>query len=821
MIKAMDTNEKIIRFNTLEELEAEIIKDSTSNDMLARRYSVRFIMLNNFNAFQELSKFFADFKVKRLNIESLIDDDDHDQWITTGKLKRAIQDCQESTFVAPFSELTRFYKEEDFRGFFNDIMLLEDVHNPHKRIYMPLIGLHNRFVDFLNHFGRLEESAPIWRLDAEPQHVEVYFTKYKDFKLPHESVQCQLNTLYEWLTFWKKQAPQSKLVCTSKTLANKYKHSKPDDIFHFELVKDAYQFMTMFLDLQFPAGLGYSEDDNAFWEELLMNLENSDINTFSLDTFIRKQFNVLNFTTRQILDIWSNEETSRYQRWLLKAYVLNYSIGNDNPYLLLCVKDVPNLTDADALANMIVDRLSYDVGGSGLRNDLAKQRRLLITSNADLFRRTVSKNTQEVLKRHIIETYQVKKDFEFAQELCTGVFDFENQLLMGWFANHSSDGFGEGKLQGLYPDLYNYLQPAPYESISDKNNWITDYFQAYKHGKIQDNYPEVIRDYIKEQNANNASFYKWYHSLKESHDYLTKLNLKQETKIDKIYWIDGLGAEFYNYILYRVKQEHSDYEVVISDFSRATIPSSTHHNRFEGELVARKFEEIDALGHDVHGYNRYTTLPKELEIINQIIHDIISYNKNQHQTIAIVSDHGLSYLSRHAESRKYSGKIEHDGRYIQIAGEADNDSDYIIHTNEHTGQKYKVALTHSSLGKKPVHQVHGGCTPEEVIVPFVIISNKGIKPRSTYKVSIVESEIPISAPTVKFSIMPEPSSAFLEANGKEIQLERIDGKWTAEIPDATEGEQLITIKPENGVPVSMKVKFIGFSGSSIDDLLGF
>ena len=186
MIKAMDTNEKIIRFNTLEELEAEIIKDSTSNDMLARRYSVRFIMLNNFNAFQELSKFFADFKVKRLNIESLIDDDDHDQWITTGKLKRAIQDCQESTFVAPFSELTRFYKEEDFRGFFNDIMLLEDVHNPHKRIYMPLIGLHNRFVDFLNHFGRLEESAPIWRLDAEPQHVEVYFTKYKDFKLPHE-----------------------------------------------------------------------------------------------------------------------------------------------------------------------------------------------------------------------------------------------------------------------------------------------------------------------------------------------------------------------------------------------------------------------------------------------------------------------------------------------------------------------------------------------------------------------------------------------------------------------------------------------------------
>jgi hypothetical protein len=35
-----------------------------------------------------------------------------------------------------------------------------------------------------------------------------------------------------------------------------------------------------------------------------------------------------------------------------------------------------------------------------------------------------------------------------------------------------------------------------------------------------------------------------------------------------------------------------------------------------------------------------------------------------------------------------------------------------------------VALTHASLNTRPVREVHGGCTPEEILVPFIVISNK-------------------------------------------------------------------------------------------------
>lgn len=225
----MDTAEKVKSFDSFEALAQEIIRDMGTRDMLSQRYAVRFIMLNNFNEFKKLAIFMADHHIETLDLENLMSEGEDDEWITKDTLKDAIKSCKKSTFVTPFSELVRFYNDDDFRGFFNEIMLLEDIHNPQKRIYIPLIGLQNRFTDFLNHFARIRESAPIWRYDAETQAVEVYFAKYKDYVLPNGAVQCQLDSLREWLKFWKVQAPQARIVCTSLPIAAKYKYSKPDN----------------------------------------------------------------------------------------------------------------------------------------------------------------------------------------------------------------------------------------------------------------------------------------------------------------------------------------------------------------------------------------------------------------------------------------------------------------------------------------------------------------------------------------------------------------------------------------------------------------
>ena len=113
----MDTSEKINVFKSFEELTQEIIRDKESHDMLAQRYAVRFIMLNNFNEFKELAKFMANIGVQSLDLENLIDDGEDDTWITKDMLKNAIKACIVPTFVTPFSEVARFYDNERYAEF--------------------------------------------------------------------------------------------------------------------------------------------------------------------------------------------------------------------------------------------------------------------------------------------------------------------------------------------------------------------------------------------------------------------------------------------------------------------------------------------------------------------------------------------------------------------------------------------------------------------------------------------------------------------------------------------------------------------------------
>jgi hypothetical protein len=115
------------------------------------------------------------------------------------------------------------------------------------------------------------------------------------------------------------------------------------------------------------------------------------------------------------------------------------------------------------------------------------------------------------------------------------------------------------------------------------------------------------------------------------------------------------------------------------------------------------------------------SLCKEIDIVKDIFKKIL--NQTTETTFAIVSDHGLTALSRLVDSKKYTAKASHEGRYIELNNsDTIEDTDYIRHTNN--GVNYKVALTHASLNTKPVREVHGGCTPEEILVPFIVISNK-------------------------------------------------------------------------------------------------
>ena len=810
----MDTSEKVKVFSSLGELTKEIIRDWETRDMLAQRYAVRFIMLNNFNEFKELAKFMVNIGVETLDLETL--KEDPDEWITNDELKEAIKACKVSTFVTPFSEVVRFYNDDDFRGFFNEIMLLEDIHNPNKRIYIPLVGLQNRFTDFLNHFARIQESAPVWRYDAEPQSVDVYFAKYKDFILPNVTIQCQLDSLRDWLMFWKKQAPQQRIVCTSAPIAAKHKYSKPDNIFNFTRIANAYEFMTQFLELKFP--FKYGEEDKTFWEQLLNGLDKNKLENFTFEAFVRTSFNKVKLNASDIIGEWTVANATNYARWLLKNYVQHTSFGDDFPYISTCMDSVSSLSDESQLVNMIATRILYNDIPANKFAHYASERRDIIIENHYLFRQILTAEEQNWLFERVKEVFQKQGDLNSAIELCTGVFDFEKKLLMGWSIHYPNNKKLPETINTFYPEYAAYLKTNMPSHFKTENRWVIDYIKAYKHAKMEDKYLDEIAQFIKTKNNSAANFYKWYFEFDETHGVLAEVNSNLVYRPDQVYWIDGLGSEFLSYISYLINKEKSGLKVIRSQITRSLLPSSTHHNRFEGENV-KKYGELDELGHDSHGYKHFDTLKEELKVIKSIVKDILVSCKKKKCTVAIVSDHGLSCLSRKAPSKKYDGKFEHEGRYIKTSDDAQTDSDYLVHENEEEGQKYKVALTHSSLSKVPTHQVHGGCTPEEVLVPFILLSNKDLVNNVKYQIKYSGDDIMLSNPVVNVTIIPQPSSVILTCEGKTYNMDRVGTGWSILLQNITEGTHVIDIKPSGAESTEIKINVVGIGANTdIDDM---
>lgn len=805
----MDTSEKVKVLNSFEELTQEITKDKEERDICALRYAVRFIMLNNFNEFQNLAKFMASIGTDSLDLEDLISSGENDEWITKDTLKDAIKNCKKSTFVTPFSELVRFYNDDDFRGFFNEIMLLEDIHNSQKRIYIPLIGLQNRFTDFLNHFARIQESAPIWRYDVQSQSVEVYCAKYKDFVLPNGAVQCQLDSLRDWLKFWKSQAPQERIVCTSKPIVAKYKYSKPDNIFNFTKIDNAYDFMTQFLGLSFP--FEHQDADDSKWDELLRNIDKQKLSTFTFEHFVKSYFNCVKFDASDIISEWVNAKDD-FSRWLLKNYAQHTHFAEFYPYVSLCLENVTNLSDKYQFINMIATRILYDLPNNQ-KSDFATERRSIIVENKHLFEELLTQDDLQWLFDRIKHVFQQQNNPDFAIKLCTGVFDFEKKLLMRWSVCFPNNQKLKDAIKEIYPEYAAYMTTNRPSYFSPDTSWVIEYINAYKQAKMEDRYVDGIGAFVKTKNSTSSSFYDWFYQFDSSHDVLAEISNKDEYKPDKVYWIDGLGVEFLSYILQLIEEENCNLKVVRSQITRSELPSSTYHNRFEGDNVI-KFGDLDELGHNVHGYKQFDTLVEELSIIKSIIKKILCSCKKEKCTIAIVSDHGLSCLSRKAPSKKYDGKFEHEGRYIKTTDDAVQDTDYIIHKNDKDGITYKVALTHSSLSTVPTHQVHGGCTPEEVLVPFILLSNKDAASYISYQIDIPNPDIMLSNPNVVVSIIPQPTKVALSCEGKTYDMEKNGTSWTTQLNGIGEGEHLVDIQPEGAESTQLPINVIGIGGDT-------
>lgn len=204
----------------------------------------------------------------------------------------------------------------------------------------------------------------------------------------------------------------------------------------------------------------------------------------------------------------------------------------------------------------------------------------------------------------------------------------------------------------------------------------------------------------------------------------------------------------------------------------------------------------------MHKQNSYVypdTLIKEIEIIKNIANKILEL---PYEKICIVSDHGFSFLCLKDFGnfkRLRFEKSNHEGRCMWIESESYHDDDYFIVWNidsgDCQGRKAIVALKHTSLNSIPSREVHGGATPEEVLVPFIIVDTK--KEEIEYVIEPMEFVVRINNPIIEFRIFPQPyytPEVMLKKQLFRLSYDKNKNAYKLDLTGLKAGEYIFTVK---------------------------
>lgn len=751
-------------YKSFEELRSIVLndKESTGMDVSTRnRYPLRFVLFDNFRDCSEFVDFVqGEIGAMVYSVDKWIDEDYPDLMITHTELAKRIkehieqmngQDC----VIAPFSELARFYDNESKKTFDALLKTIKGIEanavaaEKHQRVYVPIVGLEGKMETFSK-----DSQSTIWRLRTESKELtyRLILTDKNTYGVKGLDKHYTLvNTMQEWLNIWKDADKQvtPNIICTSHSIFANAVFAQPDNAFTFITCNDAYEFLTKGLQLQF-GGMDKQNSDGDNWNVLAELIDVSHGFTFS--NFVTNYFAVVSIDNHEtFIRLWF-EYQGQFERWLLSRYYQMHKEGEG--YMCRILQKTTMLTGND-----FVEQMALDI--NEVTSEMLVRKHCLM----EAARRGVvmREGVQSTLAKRL-EAIAQKYTPTSALKYITGVSTKEKELVVSWL--------GKGQLsidniKELFPDLYHYLSEPLGVSV-DVPSWVETYMKEYKKAKLQNTYTKEIEQQIKDLNPSEVKFDQWYQEFCSTRTLLT-----ERGDIEVFYWIDGLGVEWIPLIKEIVREKNSS-GIYLNEvkIARALLPTTTEKNsedlkKLLNGQVLPKAGDLDNLAHKPTNVWP-STIIREVELVREIMDEILA--KYNGKKIAIVSDHGITYLSQLCNGLGLAGaESDHYGRVaIKNNGTWTDDSNYFRLEDGKT----VCALKHNSLcNKVPKGQgIHGGCTPEEVLVPIFVISS--YVSGTEWTAELLTLELTGANPTVRFTIKNIPSVEIpvVEYNGNRYKL---------------------------------------------------
>lgn len=804
-------------FNSLDELFTYMHEDkhwTGANASHFDRYPIRFVLFDNFSDFNGFIVNRPDGIYKH-SIDTMIDIESPDDFLSytelSGEIRAFTKKIPINDFIIyPFSEIARFFDNEEYKEFDALITTIrgsqapEDAQSEHVRIYIPIVGMQKKMGRFMN-----DNSTFVWEFKSETDKgtynlVVTNGTTYGVSGLSDKYT--YVKNLYEWLKLWEKGSKiQPTIISSSPNIFANAHFAKPDNAFTYTECKNAYEFLVKGLHLDFGVTEAPCEEEMCYWEQLAAEI---DMNTFNFDEFVKERLDT--FTLQDGIDFiksWFDCETD-FDRWLLSIYFRK--IVDKTGYIYHAVSRCSNLSKSELFSNIAT--LIFE----------EKNKEAFITERFQAMNFAAEKGVKITdmarakLKAKLtsIAIAPEQGGYYLAAKLLTPLTEEELQLAIRWVAQGN---INLNDVKSIFPGFYSYLQPLDLNSLEASNQWILEYFNNYRLSKISDNINERVSEIVSDKNANSTSFLNWYDNFKT-----VKTILHNRSDIDVFYWIDGLGVDWIPFVR-SIIEKFSKERVYLNEIhiAVADLPTTTAANKpilqslLPDDRQLEKIGNLDSFAHSSKNYPQY--IIEEMNILEKAITQVL--DKYTGKKIAFISDHGVTYLSQHSKGLKLAGLTpNHEGRLADIVGENYvSDNNYIILDDKKT----ICSLTHKSLTDKVNvgHGAHGGCSPEEVLVPIIVVSSQ--KNANTYSVAIDNDEIDSRQPTLKFTIrgLASVDVPTLEYNGVIYHLLNLgNDKFESERLNLVDTATKAIVRINNEIFETFNIKIS--TGATEDDLFG-
>lgn len=844
------STDKVLKVSSLDSL-LELVRCDLDGEGVGSatrdRYPARFVLFDTFDDSKAfVQRMINEFHFPVYNADNWMDSDPSfaDVLLSRSELVGGIRRCaredEKSFIVTPFSELARFYDNTHYKEFDSTLTTIKDIESlrpgSHQRIYIPVIGLEEKMMTFhkcpniviwqLTRGGRAEaEAKPGEQKENDSEQVEkaknyrLTLTNGSSYGVKNLASRFQVvNSVMEWLQFWKSHNdsadPDEQLLCTSPSIFANSGNARPDNAFSYTICRNVKEFLSDGLHFG-TSDIPFDDDSLEYWDRLA-----ADIDISSQSSFAQYAERLLDVKPTMdddgFLKVWFNSarlDDVAFRRWVLCQY---YELHSDR-YLATALKSV-SAYDDNCLCRTIAF-MPFPTEGDNVRTRCLN---LLKENGASL---------GDDDARHLVERicdFAAKHGERAALAHVSRLTWHEQFLVLQWVAKGL---VGPDEAGAVFPDLVAYLGRTGISDELDKYaEWVPDYIDAYKRARLlaassfgqeidgerKKRITEGVEAVIAERNASAVSFSKWYESFSAVSNVLFG-----HDEIDSFFWIDGLGIDWIPFVANVIKgRESNGFYLNEVHIAKAQLPSVTSVNKVElqrlsATIVDNKVGDLDHMAHE----HKATERPKLMEEIVAVRHAVEkALDKHAGKKIAIVSDHGLTYLSQfYPGLGLHNFDDDHHGRTARSAnGPAPrNDEVYKVLPDGVT----VCALRHSSLfSKVPKGEgAHGGLTPEECLVPIFIISPS--KKASSWQAVLLSHADIGNNPVVQFKVKGLTSGAMpkLAYNGRQYAVSRQGDVYTSEMLDLDQACRKVVVSID-GDEQALDIDFT--LGAEEDDLFG-